>query len=233
MGIYRGPNVVTDGLVFAIDAGPTRSYPGSGTDVTDLAGNFNSVMVNGVAVNSSNGGVFEFDGSNDYITTNDNFLSVTPVGTDTEYTLEAWIYVHTSSGETTGADQIIGHSSNTGFGFQVGESNGNPRINYGARTTNNFYSSEFSYNVWTHVVLSRKSTNPECATYLNGVNDVNSTANLNLASPSDGTVNIGGGGGRVTGYFDGLMGPVRVYNRPLTAEEALQNYNAHKSRFGL
>ena len=31
MGFYRGPNIVTDGLVFAVDAGSTRSYPGSGT----------------------------------------------------------------------------------------------------------------------------------------------------------------------------------------------------------
>ena len=28
MGFYRGPNIVTDGLVFAVDAGSTRSYPG-------------------------------------------------------------------------------------------------------------------------------------------------------------------------------------------------------------
>jgi len=233
MGFFRGPNIVRDGLVFALDAGAIRSYPGSGTSLTDLGGSFDSVMINGVAISNSNGGVFEFDGSNDYITTDDNFLTVTPVGTSTEYTLEAWIYVHTSAGTTTNADQIIGHNSATGWGFQVGVSNSNPRINYGARSTSNFYSSEFSYNTWTHVVLSRKATSLECATYLNGVNDVNSGANLNLASPSDGTVNIGGGGGRVTGYFDGLMGPVRVYNRPLTAEEVTQNYNAQKSRFGL
>jgi len=233
MGLFRGPDIVTDGLVFNIDAGSIRSYPGSGTAVTDLAGNFNSVIVNGVTKNSSYSGTFSFDGTDDYITTNDDFLTVTPVGTSTEYTLEAWIYVHTSAGTTTNADQIIGHNSSTGFGFQVGVSNSNPRINYGARSTSNFYSSEFSYNDWTHVVLSRKSASPECATYLNGVLDVTSTANLNILSPSDGTVNIGGGGGRVSGYFDGLMGPVRVYNKALVADEVFQNYNAHKNRFNL
>ena len=36
MGFYRGPNIVTDGLVFAVDAGSERSYPGSGTTTTDL-----------------------------------------------------------------------------------------------------------------------------------------------------------------------------------------------------
>ena len=231
MSILRGPGIVTNGLVFNIDAASIRSYPGSGTAVTDLARNFDSVMTNGVDINSSNEGVFEFDGTDDYITTNDDFLSVTPVGSSTEYTLEAWIYVHTSSGTTTTADQIIGHNSSTGWGFQVGASNSNPRINYGARSDSNFYSSEFSYNTWTHVLFSRHAADPNCRTYLNGQLDVSANNNLALLTPSDGTVNIGGGGGRVTGYFDGLMGPVRVYNRALTADEALQNYNAHKNRF--
>ena len=238
---YHNKPIVTDGLVFYIDAANKVSYPGSGTSVTDLGGSFDSVMINGVAINNSNGGVFEFDGINDYITTNDNFLTITPVGTSTEYTLEAWIYVHTSAGETANADHIIGHNRAQGFGFQVGVSNSNPRISYGSRATSNFYSSEFSYNTWTHVVLSRKPTfNFKCATYLNGVNDVNSNASLHIASPEEvpnvpapGTVNIGGGGGRITGYFDGLMGPVRVYNKSLTAEEVTQNYNAQKGRFGL
>jgi len=233
MGFSRGPKIVTDDLVFYLDPANRKSYPGSGTSVIDLTGNFNSVLTNGVGTQSINSGVFEFDGSNDYITTNNNFLSVTPVGSSTEYTLEAWIYVHTSAGSTTSADQIIGHNSSTGWGFQVGVSNSNPRINYGARSDSNFYSSEFSYNTWTHVLLSRRSTNPECFTYLNGELDATSSSNLSLLSPSNGTVNIGGGGGRVTGYFDGLMGPIRVYNRALTAIEALQNFNAQKGRFGL
>ena len=33
--------------------------------------------------------------------------------------------------------------------------------------------------------------------------------------------------------IDGDVAIVKRYNRVLTAAEALQNYNAHKSRFGL
>ena len=141
--------------------------------------------------------------------------------------------MHTSSGTTTNADSIIGHTSTTGFGMQVGVSGGNPRINYGARSTSNFYSSTFSYNSWTHVVFSRRSTNPECFTYLNGALDVSSSSNLDVLSPSDGDVQIGYSGPRITGYYDGLMGPIKIYNRALSASEVLQNYNATKSRFGL
>ena len=42
MGFYRGPNIVTDGLVFAVDAGSERSYPGTGTTWATLIGENNA-----------------------------------------------------------------------------------------------------------------------------------------------------------------------------------------------
>jgi hypothetical protein len=43
MGFYRGPNIVTDGLTFAVDAASERSYPGSGTTAYDLVGSYNGI----------------------------------------------------------------------------------------------------------------------------------------------------------------------------------------------
>jgi hypothetical protein len=34
-------------------------------------------------------------------------------------------------------------------------------------------------------------------------------------------------------YWDGNIYQIRIYDRPLTAAEVLQNYNATKGRFGL
>ena len=34
-------------------------------------------------------------------------------------------------------------------------------------------------------------------------------------------------------YWDGDIDIVKIYNRALTATEILQNFNAHKSRYGL
>ena len=39
MGIAYNPRIVTDGLVLCLDAGNSKSYPGSGTTWTDLSGN--------------------------------------------------------------------------------------------------------------------------------------------------------------------------------------------------
>ena len=37
MGLSHSPRIVTDGLVFCVDAGDKMSYPGAGTTWTDLS----------------------------------------------------------------------------------------------------------------------------------------------------------------------------------------------------
>ena len=39
MATEYNPRIVTDNLVFYVDAGNTKSYPGTGTTWTDLTGN--------------------------------------------------------------------------------------------------------------------------------------------------------------------------------------------------
>ena len=229
---YTG-GIVTRDLILHLDAAKYTSYPDSGTTWYDISGNgFYATLNNGMSVQdaTTKGKNFGLDGANDYATVNDNLVSLVGLG-NVPYTLEAWIYVETSQGTTTSADSIVGHTSATGFGMQVGINGSVPRINYGARSTSNFYSSDFSYNAWTHVVLSRSSSG--CRTFLNGSNDVNSAADLSLSSPSDGALTIGYSGPRISGYFDGNIAIVRIYKTNLTDAEVAQNYNAQKSRFGL
>lgn len=232
---YTG-NIVADAdLILHLDAAKHTSYPDEGTTWYDISGyGHHATLNNGMSIQDPNSKAknFSLDGSNDSATISNNLVDLVGLG-DVSYTLEAWIYVETSQGTTTSADSIIGHSTSTGFGMQVGISNGNPRINYGARSTSNFYSSEFSYNTWTHVVYSRIAGVSSYG-YLNGVYDsADNPADQSIASPADGVLRIGYSGGRVTGYFDGNIPIVRVYKRGLTDAEVLQNYNAQKSRFGL
>ena len=44
---------------------------------------------------------------------------------------------------------------------------------------------------------------------------------------------IGASGGGTDEFFKGNVGFVKQYNRALSAQEVLQNYNATKGRFGL
>jgi hypothetical protein len=42
MAITRGPKIVRNGLVLALDAADKNSYPGTGTTWNDLSGNNNN-----------------------------------------------------------------------------------------------------------------------------------------------------------------------------------------------
>jgi hypothetical protein len=178
---------------------------------------------------------FEFDGVDDYIDLTESFISSNEIQTTTSsYTLEAWINVRSSSGTDSNAASIVGNAGNYGVGMQVGVSNGNPRMNYGFRLTNNFYGSEFSYNTWTHICLSRINGQSVKA-YLNGNVDV-SFSSTELSVPSGQTyenMRIGNGAARITGFYDGYIGIVRIYNRGLTDNEIQQNFIATRSRFGI
>ena len=55
--------------MFAVDAGSTRSYPGSGTTGTDLISSESITLNNGVGFSTDKGGTWTFDGSDDYIQT--------------------------------------------------------------------------------------------------------------------------------------------------------------------
>jgi len=58
MGFFRGPNIITDGLVLALDAASIRSYPGSGTVWNDLSGNDFDFTLDGSGITHNSNGYF-------------------------------------------------------------------------------------------------------------------------------------------------------------------------------
>ena len=60
MAVGYNPSIVSDGLVFYIDAANLRSYSGSGVTANGLIGGINGTLVNGVGFTSSNNGSFVF-----------------------------------------------------------------------------------------------------------------------------------------------------------------------------
>ncbi len=68
MAISRGPKIVTNGLVLALDGADKNSYRGSGTTWTDVSGTSKiAVLVNGPTFSTSNLGYINFDGVDDYV----------------------------------------------------------------------------------------------------------------------------------------------------------------------
>ena len=88
---YNNPKIVTDGLVLALDAANPKSYPGSGTTWSDLAGNNDATLTNGPTFDSGNSGSFVFDGIDDYADSGNPSIS------DGKLTVNAWIKISAGS----------------------------------------------------------------------------------------------------------------------------------------
>lgn len=236
MSLGHGAKITTDGLIFAIDGANSKSYPGSGSTVTDLIAN-RSVTMSGTNISVNSDGNFTFNGSDDKMEIASSLIDVggdfTLSSSDDNYTLEAWIYVETSQGTTTNADCIIGNDTAVGVGMQVGANGSVPRINYAARSTSNFYSSNLAYNQWYHVCFSHQHGS-FTRTFINGsLDSTASSTSFDITGGTYGNMEIGNATGRVSGFFDGLMGPIRVYKKGLSDAEMFLNFSAQKGRFGL
>ena len=236
MGTHYNSKIVSDSLIFCIDPANTKSYPGSGTTVTDLVAG-RTVTMSGTDMGVTNG-EFVFNGSDDKMDIGSTLIDVsgdyTLSSTDDHYTLEAWIYPETSQGTTTDADCIIGSDTAIGVGMQLGINSSLPRMNYAARSTSNFYSSNLaSYNAWYHVVFAHQHSS-FTRTFINGVLDLTSSStSYDILAGTPGNMEIGNATGRVSGYFDGRMGPIRIYKKGLSDAEMVQNFYASKARYGL
>ena len=225
MAYFTGPNIVTDELIFAVDAGSTRSYPGSGTTTTSLVGSITSALNNGVGFSASNGGTFTFDGVDQYIGVPDssvfNFTATPGV------TIELLVYV--TSYDSGGSMFICQQNGNTYGGFEFwSATNGTLRFNSNSST--NIVTSgvgTFELNKWKHLVCTANGTTGKI--YIDG--ELIATASTtNFPSNVNGDLRIGDWA--ATGYrVNGSIPIVRLYNKVLTATEVLQNYNAQKSRF--
>lgn len=67
MGTSYNPPIVTDGLVLCLDAANKRSYPGTGTTWSDLAGANDGTLTNSPTFSSDNSGKIIFDATNEKV----------------------------------------------------------------------------------------------------------------------------------------------------------------------
>ena len=236
MGFYRGPNIVTDGLVFAVDPGSERSYSGSGTTTSSLMTAYDGTLINGTGFSTNNGGIWDFDGTDDGINFDGatilSYLGVTSgIDNNVAYSMEAWIKIDAyPSGIGSSGDTIMGHSNSLGIGLQVFGTTTTAYINFGYRTNSNYDSGNITINEWHHIVGTR-AMGGAIVIYIDGVADTSLNGN-NAIDYTTSDFSIGYATSRI-GPFNGNISSTRIYNKSLTAAEVLQNFNAQKSRFGL
>jgi len=229
MALSHSPKIVTDGLVLCLDAGDGKSYSGSGTTWTDRSGNGNNgTLVNGVGYDSGDGGSLSFDGANDKVTLPSNNINGLSSGT-TEFSILTWVKYNSTtlytaffekqnSGVSVNTVRLdLGWISNTIYlttsnldGTVINSGN----FNYGANDP----------NLWYHIALTCGGSSKKG--YVNSVNTLSQT--FTSYYPNN-TYNLGIGGN--LRELNGNIASTQIYNRALSPQEVLQNYNATKGRF--
>jgi hypothetical protein len=224
------PNIVTDGLVLYLDPSNPRSYISSSSTITDLINpNTSGTWINGIP-NLQQGKLI--------ISTSTNYLSSISG-------ISQSAFPQASGSVSIWVNALYGFSGAGGQGYFdsydltrnhifIRSANGGNQIALqisGAASYNVSYTLPSPQpNTWyNYVVTYITGTSRNFKVYSNGVLLVNGTPASASWVPDGQYV----GYGLTNNIMSGSYGSLSVYNRVLTEQEVLQNYNATKTRFGL
>lgn len=224
MSYSNGPKIVTNGLVLYLDAGNTKSYPGSGTSWFDLSSNNNhGTLINGPIYNSTNKGVMVFDGINDYCSVaHNNILNLTET-----FTISIWISPANNTDK-----YILG--KNNAYAIIIGYQTGNVNFfNLSYQPTASSTQIQINNNEFTYICYTKdlNTLSNNWKGYKNNNNIFTLTRSFtNTTNSSDLTI---GSANASVAYSQTNIAQVCLYNRALTTSEVSQNYNATKGRYRL
>ena len=247
MGAYAGPDIVENGLVLALDAGNSKSYPTTGAIWTDLSGNGNTGTLNGAGYNPANGGSITFDGTDDYA---QSTITLTDAQAEGDLTYEYWVQptrtINASYTQSTSGTEYFSSWSDQGLANIIEYKYNN--ASYAAFQfcfgTNGFvvgahsfaYAPPFlvdyqSYTGISHLIVIKSGTG--CSYYVNGVFKKSASQSRILGAVPSLITSSAIYGPAFGTYFQGNIYSYKLYTRALTATEIQQNFIATRSRFGI
>ena len=222
MAFYRGPHIVTDGLVFAVDAASPRSYPGSGATWTDIISKQSVTLTNSPTFSSDNGGALEFDGTSQYMTLASSIT--TPI---TGWTIVMIINAADSQ-------------SSAGWNYWfLQDPAGDHKYEFGTygTTGNNFRFKDNIDSAGTGLTLSLGTG--YCLLAFGVTDDGYSFYSYNGGNKGYSSNNSWSGGDDIvfdkffndgSSYYAASISNMLIYTKELSDDEILQNYNAFKTR---
>jgi hypothetical protein len=211
--------------VFEIDFNNPSSYPGSGSSVFEISGR----QLTGTAVNttysSANGGSLSFNGTNSGISfPNDTIHDIGANGV----TAEVWVRP--------------ANFAQNGFFIEKGVVNSQyslfiagAALYWRTQSTSGGHdiivnpNSFMNTTEWHHVVGTYFSGNKNL--YINGVKVASSTAPTGSINTNTEGMSLGRHGTPNSYWYNGLIGEARVYNRQLSDDQVLYNFNTTKARY--
>ena len=212
--------IIADGLVLNLDPANRASYiPNATTTFNTIDSSLSGSLINGTTF-TENPKVWSFDGSDDYINLGDHY------GYDNG-TIAFWMKSSASGYNDLFCKAKIGtHAGewkfyqNTNLYFELQSSSGTKTLQSDASIKD---------GNWHYVA----ATFQNMEMYIDGVvqADTDTSDTGNTVTGVD--INIGRNNATGANVWEGEIGGVHIYNRMLSSNEILHNYNALKGRFGL
>jgi hypothetical protein len=236
MALSHSPLFVMDQLVLHLDPANSKSYNNQ-TIWYDLSGKGNhATMIGTPPYDPDGGGCFNiayFAGG----ITNSNpawFFNKQMMPLSGPFTISCWVKNPAPSVAQTGMFANTGGAF--GFRFGVGLNGVYYLIGPGYSESTLSFTTSIPTTTWNHVVCvydrtgSLNAGSPQMQLYLNGVYQTNISLPAQTAMPDviPGLIRA-----PCCQVYYGKFSMFSVHAKALTANEALQNYNAHRGRYGV
>jgi hypothetical protein len=242
LGLLLKPiDYTTSNLTLYYNPTMTESYSGSGTTINDLAGNgTTATLYNTPAYNAATG--FTFNGTNQYATI-PSINGVTNFTNTQQYSVEIWF--RPSNGQVNAGEAELfekwnqNNESRYPFVFRYNEGTSSMFVAcYDGVNFRNVTASGFPVNTWKQVVGVFNFVTNTLTMYRDGVSvgstSISGMTQVSNTSPIAIGTRLATGGTISTGImYKGSVGIIRMYNKPLTAAEVLNNFNTTKGTYGL
>jgi hypothetical protein len=236
MSVKGGPNTVTSGLVLELDAGNIKSYQSGSTTWFDKSGNVNNgTLTNGPTFNTGSLGSIVFDGVDDFV----NMGNSTTLNSS-NITFSTWIRRTASwlfAGSCIFWAKPNGNYTGNGFYIEPYTPGRDLLAVITNGSANNYFldtvsaNTRFPLNTWVNFTFTLNGNTPNM--YFNGSLSSITIGGTPAITPTSDTKYILSNSPIYGNYTPGNISITQIYNRALSADEVLQNYNATKTRFGL
>lgn len=249
MGQYYNPIIpALDNLVYCLDFGNTRSYPGTGNTGQDIStSGFSATTVNSPSFTTTNKGEF-------------NFVKTTGtrIHSHGSYTLSGakssfvWMYPSTVNVQNGSYQRVVvwmtTATQSQQFAIMIGnESLASPPQNDPLKfylysqylgQTNDANSCQmttagYAISTWYHMGFTYPGSGTTVLLYGNGTYLGSKVAAFAISFPTFTGVLVGGRPDSTNFDYNGKIASVQVFNKQLSDVEVAKLYNATKGRFGL
>ncbi len=250
-GFFSTPGLVTANLQLHLDAGDAASYDGSsqtwedltvnGFDFfrgTDGTGEASDPTFNGVSGDKSSSEYFSFDGG-DFFTVTAAFAGsiMRRAGRqDQPFTIEGWVFI--PAGVNRMLFSTLTNTTDDAIGFNVSSTTDlKPGIRFFPLNSTTIATAAITADTWTQVAVVGRGDGGTGTHYKDGAaNGTFAHDNLNWTTGDSTRTNpkIGSNVSATELLLSGSRIAIfRMYDRELTANEILRNFNANRDRFSI